>query len=142
MTTSNSTEYAKKDKSMMFLHLDCSMGARGSTEMNNDFVVQTLVLKSTRVLFVDAASSLAYPDVFVKLSSFSQGHVTNNLNICMLPLLTDTTKTDNLWCPDIKISLSKKLPHKIAWNVVRSSGVNVPNDVIEFVQVVFELEMS
>ena len=135
-------EYAKKNKSMFSLHLDTLNKTEGITLIDHEFVVQTMTLKSIRILFDDETLAQAYPATFLVLSSFAHGHIQSNLSFSGIPILHDTGKADSTIQHDIKISLSKKMPRQIKWSLCDASGNAIPINTVRFIQIIFELELS
>ncbi len=136
------SEYATKNKSMLCLHLDSLAQTNGTVEINNELVIQTMILKSIRIHFETGRANVAANQaLFLTLSSFGPGHITNNLGFSGIPIMHDATVDDSTFYPDIKVSLGKKMPKKIVWRLVNAAGQEISANQVTFVQVMFELEL-
>src|SRR5574343_450949 len=137
---SEGQDYASKSKSMLYLTLNTSSATSGTAQINFEMLVQTLILKSVRIHYVNSSASTQYPTLYLKMSSFTYGNIASNVPFVAIPILSQTDSLDSTWNPDIAISLAKKLPREIKWSLCDITGKEIQNGHVSFVQIVFELE--
>jgi len=138
-------DYAKKEKNILYLYLDCSNGSSGTIELNSEIICQTLILKSIRVHFVNEglSNNTANQRLHLKIGSiFGPQQIANNIDLVCLPILSDTTKHDSTWNPNIGISMTKPIPKKLKWSIVNYDNTSISSGQLTFVQVIFEYEID
>lgn len=136
-------EFAKKNKHMLFLHLNTSNKCSGQELLDNEVTCQTLKLISIRVYFntQGKANSAANQKMFLRISGFGQGVITSNLPFTGFPIFHASEAQDSTYHYDVKVSLTKKIPRSVKWEIVDETGTLVAGNQLDFVQVLFELDI-
>ena len=136
-------EFAKKNKHMLFLHLNTSSKCSGQELLDNEVMCQTLKLISIRVYFntQGKANSPANQKMFLKLSGFGQGVITSNLPFTGFPIFHASEAQDSTYMYDVKVSLTKKIPRSVKWELVDENGTIIAGNMLDFVQCLFELDI-
>lgn len=136
-------EFAKKNKHMLFLHLNCSSKCSGQELLDNEIMCQTLKLVSIRVYFNTSvkANAAANQKLFLRISGFGQGVITSNLPFTGFPIFHNSLVQDSTYAYDLKVSLTKKIPRSVKWDLLDDSGVLIAGSQIDFIQCMFELDI-
>ena len=146
MSTENKLDFAKKQKNLMYMFLDTSSASTGTVSFPGDISVQTICIKAIRVHFDTQghANASNAQKLHLKLTNiFGPQQAINNINFPCIPIFHDSTKHDSTFYPDIKISMSKKIPSKLRWELVDETNALLSfNGELNFIQVLIEYEIE